>query len=250
MPRSSCAGTATRRSWRFSGQHLVPVLRDGERIVSDSWAIACYLDEAYPDRPMLMDGAQGRSFAGSSTPGRTRLSDGRWYARSTSISSNRCIRTPTPANSAGGGRSAMARPSKPCTPTAPRISRSSIGRCCRLTSYFAISRSSLERRQLIRLHRVRHVADAAPPERRAAVAAAGCCSAMARCDAALFNGLGGQRRDAEGREHRGPLIEARSISKEFQAGDETVHALRDISFDIARASSSPSSGRADAARPR
>jgi glutathione S-transferase len=47
----------------FSGQSLVPVLRDGERIVSDSWNIACYLDEAYPDRPMLMDGAQGRSFA-------------------------------------------------------------------------------------------------------------------------------------------------------------------------------------------
>jgi glutathione S-transferase len=47
----------------FSGQHLVPVLRDGERVVSDSWAIACYLEEAYPNRPMLMDGAQGRSFA-------------------------------------------------------------------------------------------------------------------------------------------------------------------------------------------
>lgn len=47
----------------FSGQHLVPVLRDGERVVSDSWAIACYLDEAYPDRPMLMDSVQGRAFA-------------------------------------------------------------------------------------------------------------------------------------------------------------------------------------------
>jgi glutathione S-transferase len=31
--------------------------------VSDSWNIACYLDEAYPDRAMLMDGAQGRAFA-------------------------------------------------------------------------------------------------------------------------------------------------------------------------------------------
>ncbi len=47
----------------FSGQHLLPVLLDGERAVSDSWTIACYLDEAYPDRPMLMDGVQGRSFA-------------------------------------------------------------------------------------------------------------------------------------------------------------------------------------------
>src|SRR6185437_2470860 len=47
----------------FSGQHLVPVIRDSDRTVSDSWNIACYLDEAYPVRPMLMDGAQGRSFA-------------------------------------------------------------------------------------------------------------------------------------------------------------------------------------------
>ena len=47
----------------FSGQSLVPVLVDGARVVSDSWNIACYLDEAYPDRPMLMDGAQGQSFA-------------------------------------------------------------------------------------------------------------------------------------------------------------------------------------------
>ncbi len=47
----------------FTGQHLVPVVVDGERVVNDSWAIANYLDEAYPDRPMLMDGAQARSFA-------------------------------------------------------------------------------------------------------------------------------------------------------------------------------------------
>src|SRR5262245_20490722 len=47
----------------FSGQHLVPVLLDGERAINDSWAIACYLDEAYPALPMLMDGVQGRAFA-------------------------------------------------------------------------------------------------------------------------------------------------------------------------------------------
>jgi glutathione S-transferase len=47
----------------FSGQSLVPVLVDGAKVVSDSWNIAVYLDEAYPDRSMLMDGAQGRSFA-------------------------------------------------------------------------------------------------------------------------------------------------------------------------------------------
>lgn len=42
----------------FSGQGLVPVIRDGETVVSDSWTIAGYLDEAYPDRPRLIDGPQ------------------------------------------------------------------------------------------------------------------------------------------------------------------------------------------------
>jgi glutathione S-transferase len=38
----------------FSGQGRVPVLVDGERTVSDSWAIALYLEEAYPARPSLL----------------------------------------------------------------------------------------------------------------------------------------------------------------------------------------------------
>lgn len=37
----------------FSGQGRVPVLVDGERVVSDSWAIAIYLEETYRDRPSL-----------------------------------------------------------------------------------------------------------------------------------------------------------------------------------------------------
>jgi glutathione S-transferase len=37
----------------FSGQERVPVLVDGKTVVSDSWKIACYLEEAYPDRPLL-----------------------------------------------------------------------------------------------------------------------------------------------------------------------------------------------------
>jgi len=37
----------------FSGQKLVPVIRDGANVVSDSWAIAEYLEAAYPDRPAL-----------------------------------------------------------------------------------------------------------------------------------------------------------------------------------------------------
>src|SRR4051794_33462188 len=31
----------------------VPIIDDGGRTVGDSWAIADYLDEAYPDRPRL-----------------------------------------------------------------------------------------------------------------------------------------------------------------------------------------------------
>ena len=47
----------------FSGQGLVPVIVDDGKEVHDSWAIACYLDEAYPQRPMLFPCAQARSLA-------------------------------------------------------------------------------------------------------------------------------------------------------------------------------------------
>ncbi len=48
----------------FSGQGRVPVLRDGARTVHDSWAIAEYLEDAYPDRPPLFPGsADGRALA-------------------------------------------------------------------------------------------------------------------------------------------------------------------------------------------
>jgi len=47
----------------FSGQDRVPVLVDGERAVSDSWNIASYLEEAYPDRPSLFGGPQGRALS-------------------------------------------------------------------------------------------------------------------------------------------------------------------------------------------
>ena len=41
----------------FSGQKLVPVIRDGEKVVSDSWTIAKYLEETYASRPSLFPGA-------------------------------------------------------------------------------------------------------------------------------------------------------------------------------------------------
>ena len=47
----------------FSGQGRVPVIRDGERVVSDSWAIAEYLADTYPEHPNLFGGAAGRPHA-------------------------------------------------------------------------------------------------------------------------------------------------------------------------------------------
>ena len=44
--------------YRLSGQRQVPVLKDGATVVADSTAIATYLDETYPERPVLpADGA-------------------------------------------------------------------------------------------------------------------------------------------------------------------------------------------------
>lgn len=55
--------------WRFTEKALlapynsekVPVLLDGDRAVADSWAIAHYLEDAYPDRPSLFGGDGGRA---------------------------------------------------------------------------------------------------------------------------------------------------------------------------------------------
>ncbi|AEG03720.1 glutathione S-transferase family protein [Sinorhizobium meliloti] len=42
---------------------IVPLLRDGEKLVSDSFDIALYLEEAYPDRPPLLSGEGGKAMA-------------------------------------------------------------------------------------------------------------------------------------------------------------------------------------------
>ena len=57
--------------WRFiekdklpaPNQGRVPVIRDGERVVHDSSAIADYLEEHYTDRPSLFGGEVGRGLA-------------------------------------------------------------------------------------------------------------------------------------------------------------------------------------------
>jgi glutathione S-transferase len=47
----------------FSGQERVPVIRDGETVVSDSWSIADYLEDTYPNGPSLFGGELGRAHA-------------------------------------------------------------------------------------------------------------------------------------------------------------------------------------------
>ncbi len=47
----------------FSGQTKVPVLVDGDAVVADSWAIACHLEDNYPDTPSLFDGPGGRALS-------------------------------------------------------------------------------------------------------------------------------------------------------------------------------------------
>jgi glutathione S-transferase len=47
----------------FSGQKKVPIIRDGDTVVSDSFKIAEYLEATYPDRPSLFGGEAGHAYA-------------------------------------------------------------------------------------------------------------------------------------------------------------------------------------------
>ena len=47
----------------LSGQHMVPILEDDGIVVHDSWAIACHLEDRYPERPSLFGGETGRGAA-------------------------------------------------------------------------------------------------------------------------------------------------------------------------------------------
>lgn len=58
-------------TWRFTDRaalapykaEKVPVLIDGDVSIADSWAIAGYLEDTYPDRPSLFGGEGGRAMA-------------------------------------------------------------------------------------------------------------------------------------------------------------------------------------------
>ena len=63
--------TAESIPWRFTekaaiaphGSEKVPVMLDGDKPVADSWIIANYLEDTYPDRPSLFGGEGGRAMA-------------------------------------------------------------------------------------------------------------------------------------------------------------------------------------------
>jgi glutathione S-transferase len=46
-----------------SASKTIPVIRDGGKVVADSFAIALYLEETYPDRPTLFGGEGGKAMA-------------------------------------------------------------------------------------------------------------------------------------------------------------------------------------------
>lgn len=46
--------------FQMSGQRKVPILKDGETVISDSTAIAMYLDRKYPDKPLIPTNPQER----------------------------------------------------------------------------------------------------------------------------------------------------------------------------------------------
>ena len=58
-----CIFTEVKEKVAFSGGERVPALTDGGRRVGDSWAIAEYLEEAYPDAPSLFGSSDGKAFA-------------------------------------------------------------------------------------------------------------------------------------------------------------------------------------------
>ncbi len=47
----------------LSGQHFTPIIEHDGKVVHDTWAIACHLEDQFPDRPSLFGGAVGRGAA-------------------------------------------------------------------------------------------------------------------------------------------------------------------------------------------
>ena len=45
----------------FSGQDKVPILKHGDRVIFNSWSIALYLEQEFPERPSLFGGPVGET---------------------------------------------------------------------------------------------------------------------------------------------------------------------------------------------
>ncbi len=151
--------------WRFtdkaaiadSGQDRVPVLRDEARVVSDSWRITEYLEDAYPDRPSLFGGPGGRALARfvnawADVRCSSRRSPGWWWPTSCRIWGRRTAPTSSPA-----ARSATASPSPRSSLDARRGSRRSARRRCSRCAWCCGNGPGRRRGRagLCRLHRLR-----------------------------------------------------------------------------------------------
>ena len=55
--------TEIKETLSFAESKTVPVLVDGDQIISDSWNIACYLEEQYPEKLSLFGGSAGKAAA-------------------------------------------------------------------------------------------------------------------------------------------------------------------------------------------
>lgn len=55
--RDEPMGFTEKEKIAFAQSQTVPVIHDGPKVVKDSWAIARYLDEAYPHDPLIQAGA-------------------------------------------------------------------------------------------------------------------------------------------------------------------------------------------------
>ena len=51
--RDEPCGLMEKQKIAFAQSQTFPVIHDGTKVVKDSWAIACHLDDAYPDKPLF-----------------------------------------------------------------------------------------------------------------------------------------------------------------------------------------------------
>lgn len=61
--KSHLVAVSDKQAIAFSGQSKVPIIRVGDRVVSDSFEIATFLEREFPDRPSLFGGPQGEQLA-------------------------------------------------------------------------------------------------------------------------------------------------------------------------------------------